>query len=155
MARKNTKKVMANNTAKTVKNTTPVVEMKALVAEVKTPATEVKTPATEMKTPVEEKAVVEEKKAVVKTEETQKRGRKPGTKAGAKTVKEDGKTENVFVESAGYQYKTKDVVDKVRAAWVAEGHRAGSVKSLNIYINMDERRAYYVINDKNTGSVEL
>ena len=65
------------------------------------------------------------------------------------------KTENVFVESAGYQYKTEDVVANVRAAWVAEGHRAGTIKKLNVYINMDERKAYYVINEKVTGNISL
>lgn len=145
MARKNTKKTSVNNTAQAVKNTAPVQ------------VTEVKEPVVEA-APVEEKAVeeVKEKEAAVKVEEEpKKRGRKPGVKNKAKVVKEVEKTENIFVESAGYQYKTEDVVANVRAAWVAEGHRAGSIKSLNIYINMDERKAYYVINDKNTGSVEL
>ena len=34
-------------------------------------------------------------------------------------------------------------------------HRASSVKKLTLYVKPEDRKAYYVINDKTTGSVEL
>lgn len=151
MARKSTKKANVSNAAETVKSIAPVqaAALEETVAEA---------------APAEEAAeeVKEADKEAVKEEMPKKRGRKPGVKnkakaekAPAKVEKTAEKTENIFVESAGYQYKTEDIAANVRAAWVAEGHRAGSIKTLNIYINMDERTAYYVINDKNTGSVGL
>lgn len=89
-------------------------------------------------------------------EEPKRKGRKPGTKnKGKEEAAANEKTENVFVEASGFQYNTEDIVANVRAAWVAEGHRAATIKKLNVYINMDERKAYYVINEKATGSVEL
>lgn len=149
MARKVTKKAPAKKTAPMVENTAPVKVAEVKPAEVKEVATAVK----------EEKAVkaVEEKKVVEQpTEEPKKKGRKPGTKNKVKAEKAVAdKTENIFVESAGYQFNTEEIVANVRAAWVAEGHRVSSIKKLNVYINMDERKAYYVINEKATGSVNL
>lgn len=91
-----------------------------------------------------------------------RRGRKPGAKNKPKEVKAAKETKaaaenknNVFVEFAGKQYKTEDVIASIQAAWVAEGHRVGSIKSLNVYIKPEECRAYYVINEKNIGSVSL
>ena len=47
------------------------------------------------------------------------------------------------------------MVEKVKAQFVAEGHRAGNIKSLRIYIKPEDKAAYYVINDKNAGRVDL
>lgn len=150
MARKATKKAPVKNVENVVGNAAPVKAVEVKKEEVKEAA-----PVT-----VEEKAVkpVEEaKKAEEQPAEGPKRkGRKPGSKNKVKKEKAAvEKTENVFVESAGYQYKTEDVVANVRAAWVAGGHRAGTIKKLNVYINMDERKAYYVINEKVTGNISL
>ena len=150
MARKNTKKVNVRNVAEPVKSAAPVE-----TADVKEPAVEavsVKEDAV-----VEEKPAEEIKEAVKTEEESNKRGRKSGVKNKAEKApaKEVEKTGNIFIQTAGLQYDTGKIVADVRAAWVAEGHRESSIKSLNIYINMDERKAYYVINDKNTGSVGL
>ena len=35
---------------------------------------------------------------------------------------------------------------KVEEAYKADGHRPGNIKSMQVYLNLDERRAYYVIN---------
>lgn len=108
-----------------------------------------------------EAAVSGEDKAAEEEKEMKKVGRKPGSKNKPKETKSEtavSETENknvVYVEAAGKQYKVDDVVEKVHKAWVADGHRISTIKSLNVYINMDERMAYYVINDKNTGSVEM
>lgn len=165
MARKNTKKVNAANPGAPVKSAAPVK-----AAEVKEPALEAvpvkEEPVVKEEAVAEEKAVVEEKvseevKEAVQTEkEPKKRGRKSGVKnkvekAPEKEVKEAEKTENIIIQTAGMEYDAGKIAADVRAAWVAEGHRESSIKKLNIYINMDERKAYYVINDKNTGYVEL
>ena len=49
----------------------------------------------------------------------------------------------------------EDVMEKAKAAYVAEGHRACAIKSVRLYIKPEERKAYYVINDKAAGSIEL
>ena len=45
--------------------------------------------------------------------------------------------------------------EKVIAAYVAEGHRESSVKRLRLYIKPEDRKAYYVVNEKVSGSVDL
>ncbi len=71
-----------------------------------------------------------------------------------KAVKEPAKTE-MIVEFQGNAASVASLEDKVKAQFVAEGHRAGCIKTLNIYIKPEDYKAYYVINDKFTGSVDL
>ena len=40
-------------------------------------------------------------------------------------------------------------------AYVAEGHRASTIKKLSVYVKPEERKAYYVVNDKAAGNIEL
>ena len=44
---------------------------------------------------------------------------------------------------------------QVRSAYVAEGHRASGIRKLSVYVKPDEGKAYYVVNDKASGSVDL
>ena len=117
------------------------------VAEVK----EVKAPVVEEKAvetaPVVEEAVTEKKKP----------GRKPGSKnTTAKTeTKKVEKKDEVFVQFAGEEFAVEEVMEKAKAAYIAEGHRASAIKSVRLYIKPEERKAYYVINDKAAGCIEL
>ena len=88
------------------------------------------------------------KKAPAKKTTTTKRGRKPGSKN--KVVE--------HVQETIIQYQGADVavaenlVDRVKEAYKNSGHRVGNIKSLRIYVNVEERKAYYVINDKQDDS---
>ena len=116
----------------------------AEVKEVKAPVVEEKAVET---APVVEEVVTEKKKP----------GRKPGSKnTTAKTeTKKVEKKDEVFVQFAGEEFVVEDVMDKAKAAYVAEGHRACTIKSVRLYIKPEERKAYYVINDKAAGCIEL
>lgn len=106
---------------------------------------------------VEGKAETVAKKAEAKAETATKKVEKAKTtvkKAAKKTVKEPAKTEFI-VEFQGNAASVANLEDKVKAQFVAEGHRAGCIKNLNIYIKPEDYKAYYVINDKFTGSVDL
>ena len=106
---------------------------------------------------VEEKAETVAKKAEAKAETATKKVEKAKTtvkKAAKKTVKEPAKTEFI-VEFQGNAASVANLEDKVKAQFVAEGHRAGCIKTLNIYIKPEDYKTYYVINDKFTGSVDL
>lgn len=48
-----------------------------------------------------------------------------------------------------------DIVAKVKALYVAQGHRESSIKSLQIYMKPQMWKAYYVINHKIEGDVDL
>lgn len=126
--------------------TAPVAEEKETVVET---VADVKEAVQAVEAVEKEKEAVTEEKAA---DEPKRKGRKPGSKNKVKTEKAVAeKTESVFVELDGNKFETDDIVARVRAAWVAEGHRAGNIKKLSVYINMNESRAYYVINDKAEG----
>mgnify|MGYP007025035370 CR=1 FL=1 len=94
------------------------------------------------------KAVVEKAEPVVKKAATKAKAVK------AKKEKQPAKTEIIIQ----YQQNAANLVeleDKVKKQFVAEGHRAGCIKTLNIYVKPEEYKAYYVINDKFFGSVDL
>ena len=122
---------------------------------VKESASEVKAAVTEktaaVKEAVEEKAAAKAetvKDTAAETKETAKpaREKKPSraAKKAAKAAKEELKPE-VFA----------DVIEKAKNEFVADGHRASSIKSLQVYLKPEEFAAYYVINQKFAGRVDL
>ena len=115
---------------------------------VKTVKTETAAPAVkaEVKETVKE-APKAEKKAEVKAE-PKKRGPKP------KAEKKEA-VQNVYVQFAGKEILTADLVAQVTEKWVALGHRASSIKELNLYVKPEDNAAYYVINGKESGKIEL
>lgn len=55
--------------------------------------------------------------------------------------------EHIF-EIEGEQISTAGIEEKILAAYKASGHRIGNIKTLSVYYNFAERRAYYVVNGK-------
>ena len=137
--------------------------MKQVVAPVETKKEEVKTPVvSEPKTDVKnevEKAVekttekVAEKAAEVKADikETVKKTTEKATKAAKK---EPVKPE-IIVQYQNSEVDTAAIEERVKSQFVAEGHKAGFIRKLSIYIKPEEYSAYYVINDKFSGRVDL
>ena len=78
--------------------------------------------------------------------------------APKKTTKAVAKKENTTVVKVQFQNREADlqvVEERVKEQFAAEGHRPSSIKSLNIYVKPEEYSAYYVINEKYTGRVDL
>ena len=73
--------------------------------------------------------------------------KKPGRRAAKKTET----IQEVFFEYAGEQILTEELVNRIKETYKSEGHRVGAIKSLRVYINPEDRKAYYVINDKAEG----
>lgn len=94
------------------------------------------------------------KETEVLTEETVKKA--PAKKAAPKkaAAKKEA-SQNVYIQFGGKETLTTEILELVKQAWVAEGHRASSIKSLNVYVKPEESAAYYVINEKTTGKVEF
>ena len=80
-----------------------------------------------------------------------KRGPKPGSK---KAVKEALKPE-VIIQHQGREAALEDAIEKAKGEFVAAGHRVSSIKSLQVYVKPEEEAAYYVINQKFAGRVDL
>ena len=119
------------------------------VAAVEDVKTEVKT---EVKAAKETTKKAPAKKAAAKTEAAKETTKKaPAKKATAKAEK----VVETYVEFAGNQALLANVEASVKAAYVAEGHRESSIKTMRIYVKPEENAAYYVINDNNVGRVNL
>lgn len=149
-------------------------EVKATVNEVKDTAKAVETKAKETVKAVEDKAKETAKVAETKAKETAKvaeataektvatakttakkakaTAKKTVAKAAAKTA--EVKPE-IIVQYQNNEVEIAKVEERVKAQFVSEGHRAGSIKKLNIYIKPEEYSAYYVINEKFSGRVDL
>ena len=111
-----------------------------------TKATEVKE-VKEVKVEAPKTEVKEVKKAPAKKAATTKT-----TTAKKETVK---KETVITVQYLGNEVSVASVEEKVKAAFVAEGNKASSIKTLNIYVKPEEFAAYYVINGDFSGRVDL
>lgn len=67
-----------------------------------------------------------------------------------KTTKEENKGFELetYFEFNGIQINSDEIIKRAREAYLAEGNSLDDVKSVKIYINANERRAYYVVNDQ-------
>lgn len=141
-----TKKTEIKETGKNVTKAPAKTEVKAPVkAEVKTETTVPK--AEEVKAEVKAEVKEEAKKAPAKKEPAKKATPAKAAKAEIKTA--------LYVQFAGNEVTEADIIDKVKAAYVAEGHKESAIKEINLYVKPEEYAVYYVINDKAIGKVNL
>ena len=117
----------------------------------------------------EEEVIMTEKKVVKKVVEKKEPVKKvakatvkevvaaPEVKEKAAPVKKASVnvSEEVFVQFGNSEVLTKDIVEKVKDAYVAEGHTADSVKKIRVYIKPEEGMAYYVVNDDYASGISL
>ncbi len=141
--------------AKESKSTTPEADLKKDTKAAAVPVKETK--------PAETKKE-ETKKEEVKTEVVKKEAESSEKKSQAKTkkssnVKKEPLTPEMFVQyddpAGAQEANVADIVAKVKAVYVAQGHRESSIKSLQIYMKPQMWKAYYVINHKIEGDVDL
>ena len=162
------------NNSKTVKQAVKPVEVKKEET-VAQPISEPKADAkADVKAQVEkavEKTTEKVEKAVEKTTEkvaekaaevkdtvkktTAKAAKAAKTAKEAKPAKKEPVKPEIIVQYQNSEVDTAAVEERVKAQFVAEGHKAGFIRKLNIYIKPEEYSAYYVINDKFSGRVDL
>lgn len=120
------------------------------MATAKTP----KAPEAEKIQKVEETVKAEKAEKVEKVEKkAEKAEKKVEKKAAAKPAAQ--KVEEVVIQFGGAEWTVAQLKQAAQDAYVAEGHRASTIKKLTVYVKPEERMAYYVINDKITGSVAI
>ena len=103
--------------------------------------------------PVEEKKEekkVEEKKTVAKKTTEKKAPVKKAVEKKVATVKEE-----VFVQFGNQEVFASDVVERVKNAYIAEGHTAESIEKVRVYIKPEENMIYYVVNDDYASGISL
>lgn len=98
--------------------------------------------------PVKTEPVEKVEKKAVKAE------KKVEKKAAAKPAAAQ-KVEEVVIQFGGVEWTEAQLKQAAQDAYVAEGHRASTIKKLTVYVKPEERMAYYVINEKVTGSFAI
>ena len=88
--------------------------------------------------PAKEAAPAAEKKAEAK---------KPAKKQEIKTT--------VSVQYLGKDISDKDMVALVKKQWTASKHKISEIKTMELYVKVEENTVYYVINGTEKGSVEI
>ena len=64
-------------------------------------------------------------------------------------------TANVVLQFYGKDNNINDIIENVKKAYVADGHKAASIKTLNVYLKPEDGSAYFVINESYAGKVAL
>ncbi len=103
-----------------------------------------KTPARRGRKSAAEKAA---EKAEVKT--PARRGRKPA----AEKVEDVAVKKNVVLQFDFGEYVSEEIVESCIKAYQAENR--AKVKSIDVYVKPADMKAYYVVNGKSAGSVDL
>lgn len=134
-----------------VKATPKVEEVKAAVKEKEAAAKEAVTKTVET-------AAKKAEDTVKKAEDTVKKAAKKTAAKKTTARKAAAKQEmvpEVYVQFNGNEDAVNSVIEKAKAAFVAEGHRVSSIKSMQVYLKPEEYAAYYVVNEKFAGRVNL
>ena len=104
---------------------------------------------------VKKETVVEVKKETAPAPADKKpAAKKPAAKKSAPKEKAE-RVENIFLQVGGREWNTAQLRDQAVAAYAAEGHRASGIKRLELYVKPEDGKAYFVINEKFEGSVDL
>ena len=162
MATKRTTKkaetMAAKKAAKTVAEVkaTAAAEVKAEPSKAETvkAATETVKAATESVKETAKEAVKETAKAPAKTA-GKAEAKKPAVRRTAK--KAAVAAEEIFIQYAGKEFTTKDVVANVKKAWTEmTGKKEEDIQDIKVYVKTEENKAYYVVNGEAEGHyVEL
>lgn len=64
-------------------------------------------------------------------------------------------TPEVVLQYREYEVNMDDVVSRVKAHYVAKGHKEASIEDIQVYVKPEDFTAYYVINDGIVGKVNL
>jgi len=86
--------------------------------------------------------------------DTAKAGESAPSSTAKKPVK-DSIERKTLVQYGGGEWNVSDLEEKAITAYVAEGHHRGRIRTLTVYLKPEEKKIYYVINGKITGSTEF
>jgi hypothetical protein len=152
MAQATATKLEAVKTAAKGTEAKVVAKVEETKTAVKENVVEKKEASTEAVKNVAKDVAAETKAVATKVKETAKT--KKNTKSTKKAEKEELKPE-VFIQFYSSEAVVAEVIEKVKGRFIEEGHRASSIKSLQVYLKPEENAAYYVINQKTAGRVDL
>lgn len=106
------------------------------------------------------KTAVDEVKEEIRTEVKEevkktpaRRGRKPAAEKVAEKVESVTVKKNVVLQFEFGEYVSEEIVESCIKAYQAENR--AKVKSIDVYVKPADMKAYYVVNGKSAGSVDL
>ena len=106
------------------------------------------------------KTAVDEVKEEIKTEVKEevkktpaRRGRKSAAEKAAEKVEDVAVKKNVVLQFDFGEYVSEEIVESCIKAYQAENR--AKVKSIDVYVKPADMKAYYVVNGKSAGSVDL
>lgn len=82
----------------------------------------------------------------------QKEAKKP---AARKTAKKLEVKTSLSVQYMGKDVSEKDMIAMVKKDWTAKKNKVGDIKTMDLYVKVEENMVYYVINGTETGSVAI
>jgi len=94
---------------------------------------------------------VRKKRKYTKKATKETKTEKTTSKKSKKESKEVENIQEVYLEFGDNKILSEEVIENIKQAYKAEGHRISSIKKLQVYMNLDEKKAYYVINYKAEG----
>ncbi len=92
---------------------------------------------------------VRKKRKYTKKATKETKTEKTTSKKSKKESKEVENIQEVYLEFGDNKILSEEVIENIKQAY--KGHRISSIKKLQVYMNLDEKKAYYVINDKAEG----
>ena len=64
--------------------------------------------------------------------------------------------ETVYLQYLGKEINKEDLMKQVKEIWTKElKNKVGDMKSVTLYLKPEENKAYYVINEEVTGSIDM
>ena len=113
----------------------------------------------EKKAPVNKaatKTTAKTTKTAAQEKTTKKASAAKTTKTATKTTKaaKDEMNAQVYIQTSYCEIVAKDVIEKSIEAYKNEGNKS-KINDINVYIKPEENAAYYVINEKIAGRVDI
>lgn len=128
---------------------------------------EIKEAAVAAETVTEEKPAKKTRKKTVKAEgETAETPKKRASKKAEKVEKAEGEAEtapapkktrktaakkvaakvNLYVQYAGKEILTEELVEKAKAVYVAAGNQESDIQTIDVYVKPEDNAAYFAVN---------
>ena len=153
---KGTTEVVKTVAAKKVEEAKEAVKTVAKVVEAKAEEVKAEVKAAEKaEEKVEKPAAEKEAQKAVPTKEEEKTTVKRGRKAAKTAAKKVAADPKVYIQFGAGETSVDTLVEQIKAEYVNQGHRVSSIKDLRVYLKPEDGAAYYVINEKVAGRVDL
>lgn len=63
--------------------------------------------------------------------------------------------ENITLQYDGEEWSLAELKERTISTYIENGHRRGNIKKISLYIKPEERKVYYVMNDRESGSIDF